>query len=147
MPMPDINALPENFRLPLPRTTATAPYSPMSSSPIPNLPSEHAGALHADSRTNTHSEPIRIAAIMAATNALRYPLFMSYPLASARIISSHLSYGNPFVVYYRRLYVFSDFVIPGYCMENSASLSRAEFGTQKPEGVFFCFAFEECRVK
>ena len=79
MPMPEMNALPENLIFPLPRRHITAPNTPMSSKPMPNLASEQAKALQADSRTNMHSDPISIAANVAARNALRYPLFMLHP--------------------------------------------------------------------
>ena len=95
--MPDTNALPLNLMLSPPCHTLHTPYNPMSNKPIANRDTEHNCALQADSLTNTHNIPISTDAMVAAKNALRYPLFMRYTPAGARIISPHPLTGNTFL--------------------------------------------------
>ncbi len=69
--MPDTNALPlkRSEQPPFLRHINATPAVPINSSPMLKRANEHTCALHADSRTNTHSDPISSAAMIAATNA------------------------------------------------------------------------------
>ena len=72
---------------------------PMIIRPMLKRDKEHICAVHSDSLTKIHSVPISIDAMMAAINALRYPLFICVrPREGARIISSVIRRGNPFCV-------------------------------------------------
>lgn len=71
IPMPDIKAPVLKCMLSPRLHTLHAPYSPMSTSPIPNRDSEHNCAVQTDSLTNTQSVPINTDAMVAAKNALR----------------------------------------------------------------------------
>lgn len=84
MPMPEAKEAGEKRRLACPRRLRQMATAPMSRNPTLKREKEQSCALHSDSRTKMHSEPMSMAASMAASVA-RACFFFFPPMGAAEL--------------------------------------------------------------